>query len=106
MIKTFQAALQPTDIVIGGGNVKKLKELPPDTRAGDNDNAFAGGFRLWEDGGTIQTSAHPTHGAGKAEAPRDQNHDAEEPESPSVLWPASESSNEEPEAPGTPPEAE
>ena len=31
-----------------GGNVKKLKELPPHCRAGDNANAFLGGFRLWE----------------------------------------------------------
>jgi hypothetical protein len=29
-------------------NVHKLKTLPPHTRAGDNDNAFRGGFRLWE----------------------------------------------------------
>jgi polyphosphate glucokinase len=42
------AALEPTDVVIGGGNVSKLKELPPGCRAGDNANAFAGGFRMWE----------------------------------------------------------
>jgi predicted NBD/HSP70 family sugar kinase len=41
------AALHPDDVVIGGGNVKKLKELPPGCRAGDNANAFIGGFRLW-----------------------------------------------------------
>ena len=45
------AALQPDDVVLGGGNVKKLKELPPGCRAGDNANAFLGGFRLWEEGG-------------------------------------------------------
>jgi polyphosphate glucokinase len=42
------AALEPDDVVLGGGNVKKLKELPPRCRAGDNANAFLGGFRLWE----------------------------------------------------------
>ncbi len=42
------AALQPDDVVLGGGNVKKLKELPPNCRAGDNANAFLGGFRLWD----------------------------------------------------------
>lgn len=42
------AALEPEDTVLGGGNVRKLKTLPPRTRAGDNDNAFRGGFRLWE----------------------------------------------------------
>jgi polyphosphate glucokinase len=43
------AALEPDDTVIGGGNVAKLKTLPPRCRAGDNANAFLGGFRLWED---------------------------------------------------------
>ena len=42
------AALQPTDVVIGGGNVKKLKDLPAGTRAGQNADAFEGGFRLWD----------------------------------------------------------
>jgi polyphosphate glucokinase len=43
------AALEPDDTVLGGGNVKKLKTLPPRCRAGDNANAFRGGFRLWEE---------------------------------------------------------
>jgi len=47
-VATLIAALEPDDVVIGGGNLKKLKELPPKCRAGDNENAFAGGFRLWE----------------------------------------------------------
>ena len=42
------AALQPDSVVLGGGNVKKLKALPPLCRAGVNANAFRGGFRLWE----------------------------------------------------------
>jgi polyphosphate glucokinase len=42
-------ALHPDDTVLGGGNVKKLKHLPPGCRKGDNANAFLGGFRLWED---------------------------------------------------------
>jgi polyphosphate glucokinase len=41
------AALEPDDTVIGGGNVKKLDALPPRSRAGDNANAFRGGFRMW-----------------------------------------------------------
>jgi polyphosphate glucokinase len=41
-------ALKPNDVVIGGGNVKALKTLPAGARAGNNSNAFAGGFRLWE----------------------------------------------------------
>jgi len=51
------AALQPDDVVLGGGNVKKLKELPAGCRAGDNANAFIGGFRLWDADGA---GTHPT----------------------------------------------
>jgi polyphosphate glucokinase len=42
------AALEPDEVVLGGGNVKNLKKLPPHCREGDNANAFRGGFRLWE----------------------------------------------------------
>lgn len=41
-------ALKPDDVVLGGGNAKKLKDLPPGARAGSNALAFVGGFRLWE----------------------------------------------------------
>jgi polyphosphate glucokinase len=43
------AAFQPDDVVIGGGNMKKLKTLPPGCRAGHNAFAFLGGFRLWDE---------------------------------------------------------
>jgi polyphosphate glucokinase len=49
------AALEPEDVVLGGGNVKRLKELPPGCRAGDNANAFVGGFRLWEESADQKT---------------------------------------------------
>lgn len=48
VVTRLMAALEPDEVVLGGGNVKKLKELPPGCRAGDNPNAFVGGFRLWE----------------------------------------------------------
>jgi len=51
------AALEPEDVVLGGGNVHKLKELPPGCRKGDESNAFVGGFRLWEDTGNHKPSA-------------------------------------------------
>jgi polyphosphate glucokinase len=44
----LREAFQVDDVVLGGGNVKQLKALPPGCRAGDNHNAFTGGFRLWE----------------------------------------------------------
>ncbi len=48
VVGRFIAALEPDDTVIGGGNVKLLDALPPHSRAGDNENAFCGGFRLWQ----------------------------------------------------------
>jgi polyphosphate glucokinase len=48
VIAHLVAALQPDDTVIGGGNARKLKELPPHCRLGNNANAFLGGFRLWD----------------------------------------------------------
>jgi len=49
IVERLRAALLPHDIVIGGGNAEKLKELPPGCRVGENENAFLGGFRLWTD---------------------------------------------------------
>jgi len=40
------AALYPDDVVLGAGSSKRLKKLPEGCRAGDNANAFLGGFRL------------------------------------------------------------
>ena len=57
VVARLQAALLPDYVVLGGGNVRRLDGLPPGCRAGDNDNAFAGGFRLWE-----MPTAPPTPG--------------------------------------------
>jgi polyphosphate glucokinase len=54
------AALQPDSVVLGGGNVKKLKALPPLCRAGVNANAFRGGFRLWEATDNGRVSVKPS----------------------------------------------
>jgi polyphosphate glucokinase len=47
VVERLIAALEPDDVVLGGGNVKKLKDLPKGCRVGDNANAFIGGFRIW-----------------------------------------------------------
>jgi len=57
VVSRLIAALEPRDVVIGGGNVNNLKELPPGCRAGNNANAFLGGFRLWEEAGKWKASA-------------------------------------------------
>lgn len=45
--RLLTAALEPEYIVMGGGNVRKLRVLPPLTERGDNRNAVLGGIRLW-----------------------------------------------------------
>jgi len=46
--KSLKIALDADYVVLGGGNSKKLKKLPPGTRLGSNENAFLGGFRMWQ----------------------------------------------------------
>ncbi len=58
-VKRLVAALEPEDVVLGGGDVHRLKQLPPGCRAGDNFNAFLGGFRLWEKNGKSAGSKKP-----------------------------------------------
>jgi len=57
VVERLIAALEPDDVVLGGGNVKNLGELPLGCRAGDNANAFPGGFRLWEQASDRKTLA-------------------------------------------------
>jgi polyphosphate glucokinase len=57
VVERLITALEPDEVVLGGGNVKNLKKLPPRCREGDNANAFRGGFRLWETNGTPARSA-------------------------------------------------
>jgi polyphosphate glucokinase len=47
-VAKLSAALEPDYVVLGGGNSKKLDALPPNARLGANENAFTGGFRLWD----------------------------------------------------------
>jgi polyphosphate glucokinase len=48
VVERLVAATEPEDVVIGGGNLVHLKKLPRGCRAGDNANAFLGGFRMWD----------------------------------------------------------
>lgn len=48
VVARLMAALEPDYLVLGGGNVHKLKEFPKNCRMGENANAFRGGFRLWD----------------------------------------------------------
>jgi polyphosphate glucokinase len=48
VVERLNKALETEYVVLGRGNAKHIKDLPPDTRMGDNRNAFVGGSRLWE----------------------------------------------------------
>lgn len=72
VVERLRAAFIPDDVVIGGGNLRLLDKLPDGCRAGDNANAFAGGFRLWVQApGTKQASKRPParRDAGKTRTP-------------------------------------
>ena len=47
IVPRLHEAFQVDEVVLGGGNAKLLRSLPPGCRLGSNANAFDGGFRLW-----------------------------------------------------------
>jgi predicted NBD/HSP70 family sugar kinase len=49
VVERFKTALEADYIILGGGNARKLGDLPPGARLGANANAFVGGFRLWKE---------------------------------------------------------
>jgi predicted NBD/HSP70 family sugar kinase len=50
VVAQLKNALQANYVVLGGGNTRRLATLPPDTFRGSNENARAGGVRLWQTG--------------------------------------------------------
>lgn len=48
LVNRFTSAFLLDDVVIGGGNARKLKKVPTGCRLGNNAYAFTGGFRMWE----------------------------------------------------------
>ena len=58
VVERLKDALEAEYVVLGGGNAKNIKSLPPGTRLGDNKNAFVGGFRLWEKATTPRPGGH------------------------------------------------
>jgi polyphosphate glucokinase len=74
VVACLVAALRPDDVVLGGGNVKKLKEMPPNCRAGDNANAFSGGFRLWEEAGNSQPPPRVSSTSDKQKRRKENGH--------------------------------
>ncbi|MEP6689718.1 MAG: ROK family protein [Gemmatimonadaceae bacterium] len=65
IVRILAAAMEADQIVLGGGNAKRLaklrkRQLPAGTRLGDNSNAFRGGFRLWESDRNAHASSSVT----------------------------------------------
>ena len=48
VVSRLREAVPADDVVLGGGNVKHLKRLPPRVRRGSNANARRGGLILWQ----------------------------------------------------------
>lgn len=48
-VNTLREAFAADDVVLGGGQAKHVDPLPEGVRRGGNEDAFTGGFRLWEE---------------------------------------------------------
>lgn len=59
VVNRLKNALDAEYVVLGGGNIHNIKKLPPNTRAGDNQNAFLGGFRMWDKEATTKAGDSP-----------------------------------------------
>ena len=68
-VERLRGAIDTDYVVLGGGEAKELDELPPGCRLGENDNAFVGGFRLWEPEWIERTHGGVGDVAGRAPSP-------------------------------------
>jgi polyphosphate glucokinase len=48
VVALLRAGLQADEVVLGGGQTRKLLTLPPEVRVSDNRSAIRGGLRLWD----------------------------------------------------------
>jgi predicted NBD/HSP70 family sugar kinase len=48
VVAILKQGLQVDYVMLGGGNTKRLKGLPPGVRLGTNAHAILGGIRLWD----------------------------------------------------------
>jgi predicted NBD/HSP70 family sugar kinase len=62
VVDLFYRALEPDYITLGGGNVRKLRRLPPHCERGNNLDAIVGGARVWDD--VVESSLLPPAGVG------------------------------------------
>jgi predicted NBD/HSP70 family sugar kinase len=70
VMRLLKAALEADEIVVGGGNARRLKDLPRGARRVDNENAFVGGFRLWRRSPRTRRLLSDRRPGGRAASPR------------------------------------
>jgi len=68
VVGRLTAAIEPDEVVLGGGGVDELHELPPGCRRGANENAFLGGFRLWDPDWLAHLDGRSASAGGEAQA--------------------------------------
>ena len=71
VIQQLTNAMEPNDVVLGGGNAKRIRHLPPQCRVGTNAAAFRGGFLLWNQATDGAAQRKP------AEMSQEQEHEME-----------------------------
>ena len=58
VVTRLRDALEVDDVVVGGGNAKKLKTMPRGVRRATNANAFLGGVSLWNEKARTNVQQH------------------------------------------------
>lgn len=108
VVRRLIAALQPEDVVLGGGNAREIIELPPRCRIGANSNAFPGGFRLWGQTGAgvgAGVVASKPAKAGKTAKPDKSNSPVKTPKSGNSAKPPKSSNSIKPPKSAKPPKS-
>jgi polyphosphate glucokinase len=59
IVNRLQAALICEYVLLGGGNAKLMKDLPPHVILGANANAIEGGIRLWQNPEELKIRVNP-----------------------------------------------
>jgi len=57
IVEQLREALEVDDVVIGGGNARRLEPLPDGVRRRSNADAFTGGFKLWRHRPAVDAAA-------------------------------------------------
>lgn len=76
VIALLNAALLCDYVLLGGGNAKLMKDLPPGIIIGANSNAILGGLRLWDQPAPSSVAVTPSPSTSTAGKKKKQKHKA------------------------------